>query len=41
LARLAIRNHDDAGSLSIMPSPLAVLAAFLSRLAHHEAAQKD
>jgi hypothetical protein len=35
---LAIRNYHDAGNLSLMPMPLAVLAAFLDRLGHNEPA---
>lgn len=34
---LAIRNFFDSGSFSLMPSPLAILAAFLDRLGHNEA----
>jgi hypothetical protein len=35
---LAIRNYHDAGNLSLMPMPLAVLAAFFDRLGRHEPA---
>jgi tetratricopeptide (TPR) repeat protein len=35
---LAIRNQIDSGSVSIISSPLAILAAFLDRLGHHEPA---
>jgi hypothetical protein len=35
---LAIRNYHDAGNLSLMPMPSAVLAAFFDRLGHHEPA---
>jgi hypothetical protein len=32
---VAIRNFYDSGSFSLMPSPLAILAAFLNRLGYH------
>jgi hypothetical protein len=32
------RNFYDSGSFSLMPSPLAILAAFFDRLGHHEPA---
>jgi predicted ATPase len=35
---LAIRNFYDSGSFSLMPTPLAILAAFLDRLGHYEPA---
>jgi hypothetical protein len=35
---LAIRNHYDSGSFSLMLSPLVILAATLDRLGHNEAA---
>jgi tetratricopeptide (TPR) repeat protein len=35
---LAIRNYHDSGNSTIMRVPLAVLAAFLDRLGHEEAA---
>jgi hypothetical protein len=35
---LAIRNQLDSGSVSIISSPLAILAAFLDRLEQHEPA---
>ena len=35
---LAIRNYYDSGSFSLLRSPLAILAAFLDRLGHHEPA---
>lgn len=35
---VAIRNEYDSGSVSIISSPLAILAAFLDRLGHHEPA---
>ena len=33
---IAIRNFYDAGSFALMPSPLAILAAFFDQLGHHE-----
>jgi predicted ATPase len=38
LVTLAIRNYDDSGSVDMTRTPLAVLAVFLDRLGHHEAA---
>jgi tetratricopeptide (TPR) repeat protein len=35
---LAIRNYHDSGDTTTIRSPLAVLAAFLDRLGHHEQA---
>jgi hypothetical protein len=35
---LAIRNFYDSGSFSLMPTPLAILAAFLDRLGYCEPA---
>ena len=35
---LAIRNHYDSGSFSLMLSPLVILATTLDRMGHHEAA---
>jgi hypothetical protein len=35
---LAIRNFYDSGSFSLMPSPLAILAAFFDRLGNYEPA---
>jgi predicted ATPase/class 3 adenylate cyclase len=35
---LAIRNFYDSGSFSLLPSPLAILAALFDRLGHHEPA---
>jgi hypothetical protein len=35
---LAIRNYHDSGSADMTRTPLAVLAVFLDRLGHHEAA---
>jgi hypothetical protein len=35
---VAIRNLYDSGSFSILPTPLAVLAAIFDRLGHHEPA---
>ena len=35
---IAIRNFYDAGSFALMPSPLAILAAFFDQLGHHEPA---
>jgi predicted ATPase len=35
---LSIRNHHDAGSFTLMRSPLVTLAAIFDRLEHHEAA---
>ena len=35
---LAIRNYHDSGNVTLMHSPLAVLAALFDRLGHHEAA---
>jgi hypothetical protein len=35
---LAIRNHYDSGSFSLMLSPLVILATTLDRLGHNEAA---
>ena len=35
---LAIRNYHESGNVTIMRSPLAVLAALFHRLGHHEAA---
>jgi tetratricopeptide (TPR) repeat protein len=35
---LAIRNYHDAGNLSLMVIPLALLAAFFDRLGRHESA---
>ena len=35
---LAIRNYHDSGNVTLMHSPLAVLAALFHRLGHHEAA---
>jgi hypothetical protein len=35
---LAIHNYHDAGDTTSIRAPLAVLAAFLDRLGHHEAA---
>jgi hypothetical protein len=36
--KLAIRNEYDSGSVSIISSPLAILAAYFDRLGHHEPA---
>ena len=33
---MAIRNYHDAGNTATISVPLAVLAAFLDRLGHHE-----
>jgi predicted ATPase/class 3 adenylate cyclase len=38
LVTLAIRNYDDSGSVDMTRTPLAVLAVFLDRLGHREAA---
>jgi predicted ATPase len=35
---LAIRNHHDSGNITMIRTPLAVLAAFLDRLGRYEAA---
>ncbi len=35
---VAIRHYHDAGSTSLMPTPLAVLAIFLDRLRRYEPA---
>ena len=35
---LAIRNYHDPGNVTLVHSPLAVLAALFHRLGHHEAA---
>jgi hypothetical protein len=35
---LAIRNHHDSGNITMIRTPLAVLAAFLDRLGRSEAA---
>jgi hypothetical protein len=35
---LAIRNYHDSGSLSILPTAIAVLATLLDRLGHYEPA---
>jgi predicted ATPase/class 3 adenylate cyclase len=35
---IALRNFYDAGSLSLVPSPLAILAAILDELGHYEPA---
>jgi hypothetical protein len=35
---LAIRNHHDSGNITMIRTPLAVLAAFLDRLCRYEAA---
>jgi hypothetical protein len=35
---LAIRNYYDSGNISVLRSPLAILAAFFDRLGHHEPA---
>ncbi len=35
---LAIRNYHDSGNVTLVHSPLAVLAALFHRLGHHEAA---
>jgi hypothetical protein len=35
---LAIRNHHDSGNITMIRTPLAVLAAFLERLGRYEAA---
>jgi hypothetical protein len=35
---LAIRNHYDSGSFSLMLSPLVILATTLDRMGYHEAA---
>ena len=35
---LAIRNHHDSGNVTMIRTPLAVLAAFLDRLGRYEAA---
>lgn len=35
---LAIRNHHDSGNITMIRTPLAVLAAFLGRLGRYEAA---
>ena len=35
---LAIRNYQDSGNVTLVHSPLAVLAALFHRLGHHEAA---
>jgi hypothetical protein len=37
---LAIRNYHDSGSTAMIRTPVAVLAAFLDRLGHHDAAAK-
>jgi hypothetical protein len=36
--KVAIRNEYDSGSVSIISSPLAILAAFMDRLGYHEPA---
>jgi predicted ATPase len=36
--KLAIRNEYDSGSVAIISSPLAILAAYFDRLGHHEPA---
>src|SRR5262249_12903897 len=36
--RLAIHNHHESGSTAMISTPLAILAAFLERLGHYEAA---
>ncbi len=36
--RLAIRHYLDAGSVSLMHNPLAILAGVFDRLGHHEQA---
>jgi predicted ATPase len=35
---LAVRNHHDSGNITMIRTPLAVLAAFLDRLGRYEAA---
>lgn len=35
---LAIRHYSDSGRFSLLPSPLAILAAYLDRLGHYEPA---
>ncbi len=35
---LAIRHYYDAGSVSLMHNPLAILAGVFDRLGHHEQA---